>query len=89
MAESYTGQVQNGVVVFDAGVSPPSDGTRVRVEAERTTLIPQPIADEPMASTRAWLLATAREAEADPEARLLPADLAEQHDHYAHGKPRS
>jgi hypothetical protein len=42
-----------------------------------------------MASTRAWLLATAREAEADPDAHSLPADLAEQHDHYAHGKPRS
>jgi hypothetical protein len=30
----------------------------------------------------------AREAEADPDACSLPADLAEHHDHYAHGKPR-
>ena len=64
-------------------------GPVVRVEAERPTRIPQPIPDEPMASTRAWLLASAREAEADPEARVLPADLAEQQDHYAHSKPRS
>jgi hypothetical protein len=89
MAETYTGEVRNGVVVFDAGVSPPSEGTRVRIEAEQPLLCPLPIHDDPMASTRAWLLATAREAEADPDAHSLPADLAEQHDHYAHGKPRS
>ncbi len=89
MAQTYTGQVQNGVVVFDEGVCPPSEGTRVRVEAERTSLASEPLPEDAMAPTRAWLLASAREAEADPEARLLPADLAEQHDHYAHGKPRS
>ncbi len=89
MAEMYTGEVRNGVVVFDAGVSPPSDGTRVRIEAEQPSLRLRPIPDDPMASTRAWLLSIAREAEADPEAHSLPADLAEQHDHYAHGKPRS
>ena len=39
----------------------------------------------PLAPTRDWLLALAKEAEqARPN---LPADLAEHHDHYAHGKP--
>jgi len=89
MAETYTGEVRNGVVVFDPGVSPPGEGTRVRIEAEQPLLRPLPNHDDSMASTRAWLLAAAREAEADPEAHSLPGDLAEQHDHYAHGKPRS
>ena len=40
---------------------------------------------EPWIATRAWLLALAQEAEqAGPN---LPPDLAEHHDHYAHGKP--
>lgn len=42
-------------------------------------------APDPLASTRAWLLALATEAEqSGPD---LPSDLAEHHDHYAHGKP--
>ncbi len=41
---------------------------------------------DPLAPTRDWLLALAAEAErAGPD---LPADLAEHHDYYAHGKPR-
>jgi len=39
-----------------------------------------------LAATRAWLLDVAAEAERDPTP--LPADLAENHDYYAHGKPR-
>lgn len=89
MAETYTGQVQNGVVVFDEGAAPPGDGTRVRIVAEWPSQDAPMIKDDHMATTRAWLLALAREAEADPEVQNLPADLAEQHDHYAHGKPRS
>ena len=62
---------------------------RVRVEAERPSPAAELAREDRMASTREWLLALAREAESEPEARTLPADLAEQHDHYAHGKPRS
>jgi hypothetical protein len=41
---------------------------------------------DPLAPTRNWLLALAEQAEqAEPP---LPCDLAEHHDHYAHGKPR-
>jgi hypothetical protein len=44
-----------------------------------------PVAD-PLGITRDWLLSLAADAEkAQPS---LPADLAERHDHYAHGKPR-
>jgi hypothetical protein len=90
MAETYTGQVQNGVVVFDAGVAPPPEGMRVRVEAERSSdVVESPFPEDRMAPTRAWLLAMARDAEEDPESLTLPADLAQNHDHYAHGKPRS
>jgi hypothetical protein len=89
MAETYLGHIRNGKVEFEG--EPPSlpDGTRFRVEAEPPLLRPSSIPDDPMASTPAWLIAAAREVEADPEARTLPTDLAEQHDHYAHGKPRS
>ena len=38
-----------------------------------------------LAETRHWLLTLAAEAEKmDPD---LPSDMAEHHDHYAHGKP--
>jgi hypothetical protein len=85
MAETYTGEVRNGVVVFDP-VAPLPDGTKVRVEAveRRQTLAAGPDAD-PVAGTRAMLLAWAQKAE--EIAAPLPRDLAENHDHYAHGKP--
>jgi hypothetical protein len=42
--------------------------------------------DDPLASTRAWLVHLARESERiSPH---LPSDLAANHDYYAHGKPR-
>ena len=90
MAEVYTGEVRGGVVVFDPGAAPLPEGTKVQM---------QPIvasggddggsqpAEDPVARTRAWLLRMAAEAEA--LAPDLPADLAENHDHYAHGKPRT
>jgi hypothetical protein len=40
---------------------------------------------DPLAQTRAWLLELA--AQAEQLAPNLPSDLAEHHDHYAHGKP--
>lgn len=36
--------------------------------------------------THDWLIALAREVE--QAAPNLPADMAERHDHYAHGKPK-
>ena len=42
--------------------------------------------EEDLASLRAFLLAAAAEAEAIDDD--LPEDLAENHDHYAHGAPK-
>jgi hypothetical protein len=42
--------------------------------------------DDIVSVTREWLLKMAAEAEQD--STPLPADLAENHDFYAHGKPR-
>ena len=44
-----------------------------------------PVPADRLAPTRDWLLALA--AEAEQAAPDLPSDLAEHHDHYAHGKP--
>jgi hypothetical protein len=86
MAGTYTGEVRGGVVVFEAGHQPP-EGARVRVETIEPPEVPvaRPDAD-PIAGTKALLLRWAARAEAvAPE---MPSDLAENHDHYAHGKPR-
>ncbi len=40
----------------------------------------------PLEPTRKWLPSLATEAEL--QAPELPSDLAENHDHYAHGKPK-
>ena len=65
-----------------AGVSVPTGELQV-------TLAPVPKSDTAevaMSETRGWLLAFAEEAEkANPD---LPADMAAQHNFYAHGKPR-
>ena len=86
MAETYTGEVRGGVVIFEAGDLPP-EGTKVRVQPiERPEALDPHQAADPVAGTRALLLAWARKVEAI--APDLPSDLAENHDHYAHGKPR-
>jgi hypothetical protein len=86
MAETYTGQVINGVIVLDEGSPPLPEGARIRVE---TIAVRAPNGDDPMAGTRAFLLAAAGAAEAASDEDPLPADLAENHDHYAHGRPMS
>jgi len=86
MAKTYTGEVRGGVVVLDPGV-PLQEGTRVRVEPiERSEALTSGPEADPIAGTRAMLLSWARRAE--ETAPPLPRDLAESHDHYAHGKPR-
>ncbi len=86
MAETYTGEIRNGVVVFDPG-APLPEGMKVRVEPiERAETLTSESDSEPIAGTRAMLLAWARKAE--EIAPRFPSDLAENHDHYAHGKPR-
>jgi hypothetical protein len=69
---SVTGQVKNGVVVLDAGTLLP-EGTRVRVE-----LVEE--ADEPTLADRLRPVIGIVEG--------LPSDLAQNHDHYLHGRPK-
>lgn len=73
---------ENQVIRLPASVRLPAGLVEVTVRA-----LPQIEAANggPGATTRDWLLALAAEAESDCPA--LPADLAERHDHYAHGKP--
>jgi hypothetical protein len=64
------------------GINLPKGSVEVTVRtmnSEGTTNV------DPGAATRDWLLAFAEEAE--QAAPNLPPDLAEHHDHYAHGKP--
>ncbi len=86
MSQNYTGEVRGGVVVFEAG-SLPAEGTRVRVEpiseGEQPRTGPE---KDRVAGTRSMLLDWARKAERI--APDFPPDLAENHDHHAHGKPR-
>ena len=75
---TYRGHVENGVVVFDGNVAPP-DGTVVSVEPVSAPL--------PNGSSESESLI---ERLKDVVGRIddLPADFAQQHDHYIHGTPR-
>lgn len=72
---TYSGRVKNGVVVLEDGAAL-SEGTPVRVEPiEESADIRPSVYDE--------LLGLAG------TAKGLPPDLAKNHDHYLHGRPRS
>jgi len=75
---------EDGVIRPPAGVSIP--GGEVEVTVRSMTAEPRR-EDDDMAETREWLLGLAREAEAIEG--TFPSDMAENHDHYAHGKPLS
>lgn len=75
-----TGQVKNGVVVLDNG-STFAEGTRVRVEPIASSADEGALSDRP--PTLAELL---RPIIGITEG--LPDDLAENHDHYIHGRPK-
>jgi hypothetical protein len=78
----------NAVIDQEQVIRPPSGVKLPEGEIEVTVRPRQPVPPvgaDPLASTRDWLLALAADAEqAAPE---LPTDMAEHHDHYAHGKP--
>lgn len=67
------GTVTNGVVVLDDGLELP-DGTRVELEIKTPAQAASPLGEA--------LLKLAGTAVG------LPADMAEQHDHYIHGTPK-
>ena len=74
MAEFYTGEIRDGVVVFEGEAPPLPAGTRVRVEPIEPTESTPTLADRlrPVIGSVSG----------------LPDDLAAQHDHYAHGAPK-
>jgi len=72
---SFTGQVKDGVVVFD-GPSRPPEGTAVRVVE-----VPPVASQSPTWGEVFKDLIGAVEG--------LPEDMAENHDHYIHGSPKS
>jgi hypothetical protein len=70
---SVTGTIENGVVKLPPG-APWPDGTKVRVEKFEAT----PAGND----------LTRRLRDLSAQVIGLPADLAEEHDHYIHGTPR-
>jgi hypothetical protein len=74
MAETYTGEIRNGVVVFEEPTPPLPEGTKVRIEPVDL--------ESALGDLSAMLLAVAGKASG------LPSDLAENHDHYLHGTPK-
>lgn len=70
---SYTGKVQNGVVVLPPGVELP-EGTEVKVETVETVLESDP-----------FLAAIRKVAKPRPH---WPADYVVNHGHYVSGEPK-
>ena len=70
---TYQGRVSNGVVVLEQGADLP-EGTQVRVE---------PVNEPARKTLYERLKDFAGVAEG------LPEDLAQQHDHYIHGSPKT
>lgn len=88
MPQIYTGEIRDGMVVFDGTPPPLPSGTRVRIEP----IVPEDDSassseSATIVSTRGLLLNWARQAET--LAPPMPSDLATEHDHYGHGKPRA
>lgn len=73
---TYKGKVKNGVVVLSDGVSLPDD-TEVNVEL---------VNHEKAGQTRSWA-----EVFKDVVGSVddMPPDMAENHDHYIHGTPKT
>lgn len=69
------------VIRFPEGVSVPQGPVQITVIPCAVEPIPPDVKN-----LSEWLLAMAAEAERNPAD--LPSDLAENHDYYAHGKPR-
>jgi uncharacterized lipoprotein YbaY len=69
---TYRGHVEKGAVVLDDPVALP-DGAAVRVE------LAEPSKERSLADRLRDVIGIAKG---------LPADLAENHDHYLHGKPK-
>ena len=71
---SFTGMIKNGIVVPDEEITLP-EGTRVKIEPLDNGT---PIRDNLMANLLRWA----------GKGEGLPDDLAKNHDHYLHGRPK-
>jgi hypothetical protein len=78
---AYRGHVEKGVVILDDAVVLP-DGLQVRVEPSLPDAA-EPILDEEGLTLGQKLMRHAGKAVG------LPADLAENHDHYLYGTPKN
>jgi hypothetical protein len=80
--------IQFTTVIGPDGLIHPPDGVELPAGSVKVVVRPEQASDAQTAElTFGWLVDLAREVEAlNPN---LPSDLAEQHDHYAHGKPKS
>ena len=99
MAETYSGQVVNGVIVLDDGAPPLPEGAKVRVEridmeeavrdlSRRLLGLAGTAKGLPPDAEEATLTLAERLKSVIGTAKGLPPDLAEQHDHYIHGTPK-
>ena len=75
------------VIRLPAGVTIPPGDYAIIVSTPIQLPEPDPSDPDPMAGTRSLLLEIAAEAEA-LALDDLPSDMAENHDHYAHGAPK-
>jgi len=71
------GHVEKGVVVLENGATLP-EGARARVETIETHEISTASPSEPLGKALQQFSGIAED---------LPADMAENHDHYLHGRP--
>jgi hypothetical protein len=79
MAETYTGQVQNGVIVLDKGTPALPEGMTVRIEPDEKSArstSPTPLLE---------LMDRLDHMPGDPD---WPTDAASQHDHYLYGSSK-
>jgi hypothetical protein len=75
MAKTYLGEIRDGVVVFDGPAPALPSGTKVRIEPIPADGDSTPTLAERLKSVIGSVTG-------------LPADMAEQHDHYIHGTPK-
>ena len=75
MPQSYTGEVRDGVIVFEGTPPPLPEGSKVRVELVE----PDESSTPTLAERYAAIIGIVKD---------LPPDMAAEHDHYIHGTPR-
>ena len=79
--------IQFMTVIGDDGLIRPPPGIELPTGDVEVSLRPVHTAEPSTGSSLQWLIDLAEEAERDgPD---LPEDMAENHDYYAHGKPKS